>query len=305
LKDNAVVCQIDTKDNPSAAVFSPDGRRLIVTNSNDKVPRLLDAQSGKKLLDLPGQGGYRFAAAFAPDGRTVALTTAERSAIVVECETGRVLQTCAASVAPMQAMLLTPDSKRLLLASRGGVVDWNVATGPRSVKLQEPLEGVVAFDFSGDGKLVCARNDKLAAVWDLEGRKLLTISHHNQRVHLATFSPDGKQLLTTGTRSGKPPPPAPGRPSPSEGKAGEEALLWDIATGRRVQSFALGDSFGTRDAQFSPDGSRLTLHIQLPVNPGEHGKAIVHEYDVKTGEKLRKLDHMPGLDLTRFQARQN
>ena len=53
-----------------AAVFSPDGRR-IVTGSVDQTAKLWDAATGEELLTLKGHSDLVFSVAFSPDGQRI------------------------------------------------------------------------------------------------------------------------------------------------------------------------------------------------------------------------------------------
>jgi WD40 repeat protein len=91
-----------------------------------------------------------------------------------------------------------------------------------------------------------------------------TVWEHRGSVFSVAFSPDGKTLLTGG---------------PS---ATNEAHLWDVATGRRLQSFQTRGV--VRSVAFAPDGKRVALGSSWEED-GE-GKSRVSLWDVTTAKEV-------------------
>jgi WD40 repeat protein len=95
---------------------------------------------------------------------------------------------------------------------------------------------VTAVDFSDDGRLLATSSrDHDARVWDTATGKSTVLHGHFGAVLDASFSPDGRWVVTAGPTS---------------------AGLWDATTGERV-AFLVGDTDQLTSASFSPDGSRI------------------------------------------------
>ena len=121
-------------------------------------------------------------------------------------------------------------------------------------------EGVASVAFSPDGKrLLTGSADGKAMVWDVgTGRQLLVLGGNKGRV-FATFSPDGKIIVTADSPSGS-------------------VRLFDALTGQ--ERLALKRERGGLDteAAFSPDGKKLAVFgNQVP---------DVEVFNASTGERL-------------------
>jgi WD40 repeat protein len=88
-------------------------------------------------------------------------------------------------------------------------------------------------EFSRDGKyLIAGLNDKTARVWSTRtGRQLLMLKGHDDAVAHASFSPDGRLIITSSR---------------------ETVRVWDAKTQRDIAIFKAPDSI--YESEFSPDG---------------------------------------------------
>jgi serine/threonine protein kinase/tetratricopeptide (TPR) repeat protein len=152
--------------------------------------------------------------------------------------TDRVLLTLQRPAAPVTDLALSPDGKRLALASGDGVVRlWDVAQHREVLALRGHTGRVNSVRFSPDGKaLVSGAEDRTVKVWDVAtGKPIRRLAAH-RGVSAVAFSPDGKLLLTAG-------------------KDGQ-ARLWDAASGK-VLAETPWSAEPIRDATFSADGGFL------------------------------------------------
>jgi WD40 repeat protein len=141
-------------------VFDPDGRRLVLSGSDEAGPAesaltVFDAAAGAPRLTIRGA---TCPLAFSPDGRCL---------IALDPETGGV-----------EARVFDLADGRELARLRGH-------TGP-----------ILAASFSRDGaRIVTSSRDGAVKVWDPTGRELLTLADSGRVLVDLRFGPDGIQLL--------------------------------------------------------------------------------------------------------------
>ncbi len=309
---------------PTAGAFSPDGRKVLAGLGNNTA-FLLDTQSGEKLqrygdpaLDVyslalgandrlatcghftpaailwdlaEGRVAQVFARdeaigsiALASDGRQV-LTGHSAKAVLWDTATGQELKSFYANSNVRSAAFSQDGGKCLTWRANFGATLWDLATGKELQDFQGTGErGQAAF--SPDGRHVLTRDDMQISLWDsASGQKVRSFDCGTYRVpgwsaetgtypdsfRCSCFSPDGKQLLT--------------------GHDSNRAILWDVASGRKLQTVSghAGQSVTSSSAMslgtvlavaFSPNGRRF-------VTGSKDKTAIV--WDVATGRPLRSL----------------
>jgi WD40 repeat protein/serine/threonine protein kinase/tetratricopeptide (TPR) repeat protein len=198
----------------------------------------------------------------------------------------------------------------------GEVVLWNAATRERVRALQAHKHLVKSVAFSPDSQwLVSTSLDQTAKIWEVAtGAELRTLPVHGEPADpeastSATFSPDGKQLATSGgkridlwdvTRDGRK-PPAPrltlrghqlpllsavvfrpdGRQLAAIARRGAECevKVWDLTAGAEALPLEANRAGAFHEAAFSPDGRYLAA--------GEEG--ILKLWDTATGRLLQSI----------------
>ncbi len=124
-----------------------------------------------------------------------------------------------------------------------------------------PHDGVVHMaSFSPDGRTVVTVSDNTARLWDAESGKELQRLTHDAEVEPVSFSPDGRTVVTT-----------------SKDKT---ARLWDVASGKELQRLTHEDEVGW--ASFSPDGRTVVTASD------DHTARL---WDAATGKELQRLAH--------------
>jgi WD40 repeat protein len=155
----AITDNVDGIPNAWGAIFSPDGRRIIVTGQT--AAGVWDAESGKLLFPLPGGGSgccRERPLAVSPDGRFLATALGDLSVQI-----------------------------------------WDAATDQPLIALRGHKQAVTSANFSPDGeRLVTSSDAGMAKVWEARtGRELLTLEGHVSSVRSAVFFPDGHRILTS------------------------------------------------------------------------------------------------------------
>jgi WD40 repeat protein len=154
------------------------------------------------------------------DGKHL-LTFGTNFAETIKVRDGHVMAAWQVEDGPIQAALFNPAGTAVALWSDQVLTMFDTPTGHA---LFEPLKHSVPIkdvEFSGDGLkfVTCGADDTLAAcyaqVWDsLSGKPIGPKLAHGDGVLCATFSPDGRHVLTGGEDS--------------------KAFIWDILSGMRL-----------------------------------------------------------------------
>lgn len=215
----------------AAVAYSPDGKTA-ATVAWDYTLRFWDPVTGKLRRTIearqeqdvatatPTMDAKLFAAAFSPDGQTIAIAGEDRAIRLYDVATGepgRVLEGHQRSIFSID---WSPDGKTIASGSLDhSIMIWDTATGEQIDKL-EILQGrVQGVKFSPDGKYLATANgikfvttiarvdivnekededeeDAVVRVWDLKSREPIFAKHNGMYpFYQVVFTPDGKTLL--------------------------------------------------------------------------------------------------------------
>ncbi|HYV38866.1 MAG TPA: PQQ-binding-like beta-propeller repeat protein [Gemmataceae bacterium] len=206
-----------------ALAMSSDGA-LLVTNGIS--PRVIEVATGKVIRQLDGPDVCAFA--FAPDGKTVAISEnvggGSRVSLVdvatgkqirrLESKGGKPIEKIAALWPPVS---FSPDGTLLAVANADGTIRlWSALVDKEIRRFAGSGESVVALSFAPSGKvLASASYEGQIQLWELATGKLLHTLKDDQDLYAAIFSPDGKLLASGGS--------------------GGTVRLWDPQTGKEVR----------------------------------------------------------------------
>ena len=162
----------------------------------------------------------------------------------------------------------SPDGSLLAVASSIGTWLYDTQTGEAFDLLtgHTHLDGVMSVAFSPDGKTLASGGSRGAIrLWDVQTRTLKQTIHWAGNIPSVAFSPDGQTLAGANI-----------------GYIG----LWDVATGRHLQSIGTEEKCNVLDVAFSPDGQTLV---------SGNWDSTVRWWDVATGTQTHKLTEHTGL----------
>jgi RNA polymerase sigma factor (sigma-70 family) len=250
-----------------ALAVSPDGRTLAVVAGDYNKPGelvLWDLAAGRQVWRLP-QAMELACLAFSPDGKTLAAGGVSGDKVgelrLWEVASRRELRSFRGQREGVLGVAFSPDGR--LLASAG--MDktarvWDVDTARQVRRFEAPaLLYKVAFTSSGK-TLVAQGPEHVLRFWGLGGREAFAFEGHRQGVIGATFSVDGKRLLT---------------------RSQDEVHLWDMVTRTELARFNVVSHGGWAvTAFFDPNGNALA---------GGTGSGRLRLYDVATRKEVAAL----------------
>ena len=126
-------------------------------------------QCHAELRRFEGPQGAVYAAAFSPDGRTVAAGGADKFVWLWETATGKVMRKLAGHTETVRDLAFAPDGVRLAtVGDDGNCLIWDTATGERIATLPSHERPLTTVAFSADGRLLATGGTDEAKVnlWD-------------------------------------------------------------------------------------------------------------------------------------------
>ena len=188
-------------------VVNPAGTRLL--SRDDRVLRGWNLDTGEVIFESPALPMTPGVAAFAPNGRSVAVASKDKKRILVlEADTGRIMQEL--QIDPgVKSLAFSPDSRRLAAAAAGTAPFspcearlWDLASGALIGLPMVHTDAIRGARFSHDGRsLVTYGYDQRAAVWTTDAaRPVMDPILLSTYVESAAFSADSLWLITASSR---------------------------------------------------------------------------------------------------------
>jgi len=224
--------------------FSPNGLFVLV-GCDDGIARIYDWRTGTLLSRLTIFESVRHqgcVAAYSPDGLMAAVGHVDGQLQLVRiADNNTALFSVPLQGSPITSVHFNPDGS--LIAVGGGY--------DRSIRIVDAATGAVVRtlthtpDDYAQGALWSPDGSRLAVIFSdvaiYEYPSLTLLRTIRSDVHAASFSPDGRYLVT-GNKAG-----------PDGGTLG----VYEIATGRLLRQFVHSDDGGVYPVWFSPDGGRI------------------------------------------------
>ena len=250
---------------PHALAFSPDSRRLLTVDSN-QVVRIWDVLTGRELVTFPKVDH--------PNG--------------VKFLPGHVPSEAVAGHCAIMTARFDRDGKWVLTTTEYGCVAlWDAATGAQLALLQKGVviwtpedevnrnngsEYACPAEFSPDGRIILLVTDGKARLWDIAARKdRLVLEGHEQPVFWASFSSDGKKIITA--------------------SRDRTARIWNAETGNSLHVLKAHDHNAIVWAAFNPTGTRAVTVACIHDGNGlvRDGDTKGRLWEVETGKELADL----------------
>lgn len=165
---------------------------------------------------------------------------------------------------------LSPDGQTLAAGAEDRVGLWDLRTRSLTTLIGTNAGNSYSIGFSPDGHTLATSHSVLRCVklWDVAaGRQVRELTNFTHWVLWASFSPDGRTLITTSSE-------------PYRDDTVGEVKLWDVASGREIRGFH-GHPSWVFQATFAPAGKAAVAV--------SGGRGAVTLYNPETGALLARL----------------
>jgi serine/threonine protein kinase/WD40 repeat protein len=252
----------------AVGTYDAEKREVVVVLDGDKGSnlaslRVTSDQEATLLAGLKGLPRYsgHIPVAVSPQGTTIAmgsvngqvklfnaatgeltLTLDDQEGKLAETETPEELRSLPRALGSVNSLAFSPDGETLAVTGRSFQDYANTWGSERRPRLAT----------NGSWRLT---------LWDVRTGKLKhDLAAHND-VKGVVFSPDGKQVASIGTWAEE------------EGKRRTGAILWNAASGEKLQTFAVESNAGAHSVAFSPDGKVLLIG-SLHFSKDDQGRSV-------------------------------
>jgi WD40 repeat protein len=203
--------------NIDALAISKDGKQL-ASGSEDGTVKIWDIAGSKNTQTIKAHADAVTGVGFSPDAKQVVTTSMDRTVRVFdiagakeiasfkverEVETkdakGKVTK-AKESGRDFTKAVFTNDGKKVIAASRDGVIKIYDVEGKKELKEIKAPDGILAMAVNADGsKIATGGYDQSIKIWDADGKDMRTIKAHLGNVLTLSFSPNSQLLASGGT----------------------------------------------------------------------------------------------------------
>ncbi|MFH1001020.1 MAG: caspase family protein, partial [Bacteroidota bacterium] len=221
--------------------ISPDTKKvLLATNeTKSKTIKLIDVETGKVIQTFNGLKREASSLCFSPDGQRFASGSYDGLVTLWDIATGSIIQTFSGHTHPPKSLAFSPDGKKIVSRAYDGIKVWNADNGAM-LKSKYMQEGEV--NFSPDGKTIVFANSTSPDLifWDFETDKVVkTLQGHTKGISSFHVNPEGTKLLS--------------------GSGDKSVRLWDVESGKVLQTFGGLENPKIFTLTMSPDGKKIAF----------------------------------------------
>lgn len=187
---------LEIGDTPVLALgFSPDGNYLI-SAGGDKIIRVWETYSKKRMPSLQGNDGYGRSICFGSDGRYIA-AGGNSTLRIWETAGGNQLVTLTGFTNPAKVVTFSPDGKHVAAGWGRTARLWDIAGGAEAVTLKGELKGLNCIDFNPDGRYLAGSGERAIKIWEAAtGSEVAVFQSDIKGTGPVSFSPNGRYLAS-------------------------------------------------------------------------------------------------------------
>jgi DNA-binding beta-propeller fold protein YncE len=265
---------------------APDGKTIITGGQNDKIVRILDAQTGKEVRSFLGHFGNQInCVTLSPDGKYAASGDTNKELRVWDAVNGGQVRQFFGHNDWVRGVHFMPDGKTLLSVSDDKTLrTWDLQNGNQLSNIAIHTKYVNGLSVNRDSTRAATSSDDFSvAVWDLKTMQELRRFRHNSQVWGVALSPDGKRLVSVGQGMDR------------------SVRVWDVDSGAELRKLPLPATSQGFAAVFAPDGRRVYIGCgpfnppggikggMPPGMPAGNNENCVRVFDADTGKEVRQL----------------
>jgi serine/threonine protein kinase/WD40 repeat protein len=236
--------------------LSPDGASIVTTYAN--VVRLWDLDTGEQRREFPGHQGPVMAVAFSPDGTQIASAGTDRQIRLWDVASGESRGELTQEAGEIRGLAFSPNGRYLASAQflttgpdtgQRLVCLWDLEKRQLLQRFNTPGKRITSVSFSPDGRTLMASSfspDSPLCLWDVTSGELKQVLAGHTGSEFATFSPDGRYLISCGFEV-----------SELQQQGDRTVRVWEVAGGREVYRFP-GHVGGPLCVAVAPDGRILS-----------------------------------------------
>ncbi|MEL7142416.1 MAG: caspase family protein [Cyanobacteria bacterium J06573_11] len=203
---NSVKLSPISKGYGSSIAFSTDGQQIAIAHLDGTVT--LWAPTGESPLQtLQAHTDMVSTVAFSPDGNTLATAGRDESIALWTVVGGQEIKRWRGHEGWVNAVSWSPDSQQLASGGEDKQLKvWSVSDGQLLWEKGEHRERVASLDWNATGDWIAVgEGDRMVKLWNVRDRTSTILGEHTtddpdafMTVHSVAFSPDGRQLASTG-----------------------------------------------------------------------------------------------------------
>jgi WD40 repeat protein/tRNA A-37 threonylcarbamoyl transferase component Bud32 len=193
-----ITLKVSPGNRPRLAMFSPDGKHVLMVRDQESFAEIWDATTGTPVLRLSSHP-LLYAKDWEDDPRKDVGKRTVHGTLDDDFGIDTYVEAPPGHIGTVTHAAYSPDGRRIVTASLDKTARiWDAATGKQLRVLRGHIQQLNSAIFSADGKrIVTASDDETARIWDADtGSELFTLAGHKGKVLSAIFSPDGQRVAT-------------------------------------------------------------------------------------------------------------